>query len=66
MTGSGSEGALGVDGPVEDEIACSADEVVSVTRVCNGFRTGQYLVAFSTGQELRLVVFSYLPHGALK
>lgn len=66
VSGSGSEATLGIQGPVEDEIACSEDEVHGVSRVAKALRPGQYYIAYSTDDKIVLSVFSYCPVGSLK
>jgi hypothetical protein len=42
--GTGTEGVLGVHGPVEDEIAFSQENVLGVTRVGTSVNASQYWV----------------------
>lgn len=59
LTGTGAEATLGLNGPVEDEIAFSTEPVFSVSTVApSATGTSQYFVAYSIGDKLKMVVFS--------
>ena len=67
MTGSGSERSLNMSGPIEDEIACSNDHVLSMsnTSLCPTDPGNHYYLAYCTTKKVCLSVFGFIPSGGL-